>query len=219
LTAESLKAHNKLQEKQGSKLSESPMFQARIESPKDFSHTRLNVDQNGDPFFGKRPSTQVTPFSQSSYDTAGTNAELSEAQAISLFPHHNKSVLMVQHEGSPPRSSESNTAMRGPKIQLDSHGPRPLTPPALFQPTIEVDSPLRNPRKPPEPPAIQFIPPTPNSEFPPADTQPHYDFEDALATAEHRPKRGLSFLRHAFGNRRRHSESVVLSTCCIQDDY
>ena len=206
LTAESLKAHNKLQEKRVSKLLDSPIFQARVESPKDSSNMRLNVDQNGDPFFGKRPSQQVTPFSQTSYDTAGTNAEVSEALAISFFPHQNKSVLMVEHDGSPPRTSES---MTGPKIQVNGRGQRPLTPPQLLQP-MEVDSPLHNPRQPPEPPAIKFIPPTPNSELSPADTHPQYDFEDALATSEVRPKRGLSLLRHAFSNRRRHSESVVV---------
>ncbi len=41
----------------------------------------------------------------------------------------------------------------------------PSTPPMHFAPTAAVDSPLKNPRKPPEPPALKIIPPTPAEEL------------------------------------------------------
>ncbi|PVI05284.1 hypothetical protein DM02DRAFT_517082 [Periconia macrospinosa] len=136
---------------------------------------------------------QTTPFSQMS----DTPIEVSEATAVSIYPHNNHSLLVVQQfprtSGQPlerPRLLEG-IHFGSPTIEED--GPwTPLTPPFVDaretpdeqppQPTLTVepstppmqielpnpavvDSPLKNPRQPPEPPVIKFIPPTPAEEL------------------------------------------------------
>ncbi|KAK5938299.1 hypothetical protein PMZ80_009269 [Knufia obscura] len=118
-----------------------------------------------------RPATLTgTPFSQASM--LSTSPEIVEARAISFFPHNNQSLQLIE----PNRLSET------PAVKaLRAQGPEraqtlparamnittPRTSDRLLQ-TVdnEVDSPLRNPRKPPQPPQVQFsiIPPTPMSE-------------------------------------------------------
>ncbi|KAI0472867.1 hypothetical protein GGR56DRAFT_697615 [Xylariaceae sp. FL0804] len=137
------------------------------------------VDHNGDPFFGKRLTAHTTPFSQKSFETNGTHsaADIAEAMAVNIYPHQNRSVRMVHHmskPADPPNASledESAQVGRPTEAALISDKPKitgsipvgvPSTPP---QPTFsmdDVDSPLRNPRAPPAPPAIKFIPATPS---------------------------------------------------------
>jgi len=75
-----------------------------------------------------------------------------------------------------------------------------VTPPQPTHPMDEVDSPLRNPRAPPEPPAIKFIPPTPAAVE--EDRQLGYTLDDRPATSGEKPKRTMSLMRRAFSNRR-----------------
>lgn len=216
LTAESLKAHDWIQEQRKDRFQSETIHRLQFVERRTDSvhHTRLNVDHNGDPFFGNRPSAQVTPFSQISYETAGTAGEVSEAMAVSIFPHQNKSVLVVQHETS---SQTSPATLEGTD---DSHlkstnrkkaSVVPVTPPQPSHPMDEVDSPLRNPRVPPEPPAIKFIPPTPAVLTPneQEDDRQLGHGNEQPAILESRPKRGLSLMRRAFSNRRRNSEPSV----------
>ena len=216
LTAESLKAHNLIQARKldGPK-PEPEQVQPFAESQKESGSqsARLNVDHNGDPFFGNRLSTQVTPFSQASYETAGTAAEVSEAQAVTIFPHQNKSVLVVQQrapsEPSPPALTAIDTSQ--PTMAVNGKATvGPVTPPQPTHPMDEVDSPLRNPRAPPDPPAIKFIPPTPAGLTPSQeeDRQLGHNLDDRPATSDSKPKRGMSLMRRAFSNRR-NSESAV----------
>lgn len=215
LTTESLKAHNMLQQKthdalKAESIQNSP---AKITQAEPVHHTRLSVDHNGDPFFGSRLSTQVTPFSQISYETAGTAAEVSEAMAISIFPHQNKSVLVVQHEAAPAQASPSSHESSDPKPKIainDETAVGPVTPPQPIHPMDEVDSPLRNPRVPPEPPAIKFIPPTPAALTPGQEEDRQLGHgKDQTAISDTKPKRGMSLMRRAFSNRRRNSEPVI----------
>lgn len=211
LTTESLKAHNMIQAKKAHV--QSP---PSVESHKDVgSHSsRLNVDHNGDPFFGKRLSTQVTPFSQVSYETAGTAAEVSEALAVSIFPHQNKSLLVVQHassDSSPPASrAASGSQQAPPTVELNSEPTAgPVTPPQPIHPMDEVDSPLRNPRAPPPPPAIKFIPATPAVLSPGQEEEKQlgFDFDPQPTISDEKPKRGMSLIRRL--STRRNSEPVV----------
>ncbi|KAK7722630.1 hypothetical protein SLS64_001167 [Diaporthe eres] len=79
----------------------------------------------------------------------------------------------------------------------------PMTP--LAQPTFtldSVDSPLRNPREPPEPPAIKFIPATPSGLTPAEEkTRMLGNFYDEL---DEKPMRAPSLVRRAL-SKRRHS--------------
>jgi hypothetical protein len=245
LTAASLKAHNVIQQlelhqqqhqhqdqpqhqhqqRQTRGLSDILLPQVNLQLAPSFesnedhlSHT-LSVDRHGDPFFGKRLSAQNTPFSQASMETTGTAHELSEALAVSIFPHQNSSVLMVDHSAKPSEASDSTIQKERelpvyvkpeqPKIQTTApDGEGPVTPPQPQYSLDEVDSPLRNPRAPPEPPteppAINFIPATPSGLTPAYDkrTQMGNYFEEA---GENEPKRSMSLIRRAL-SRRRHSE-------------
>ncbi|KAG4427600.1 hypothetical protein IFR05_016916 [Cadophora sp. M221] len=221
LTAESLNTHNMIlkQKQEAATAIEAPVQpQPHLDAERDvYTHThhRLNVDHNGDPFFGKRLSTQVTPFSQTSYETAGTAAEVSEALAVTIFPHQNKSVLVVEHrtseENSPSSLKAVETSQPPPKMAVNGKATiGPVTPPQPSHPMDSVDSPLRNPRDPPEPPAIKFIPPTPAALTPSQeeDRQLGYDIDDRPVSSDNKPKRSMSLMRRAFSNRRNSESSA-----------
>jgi len=240
LTAESLKAHNAFQEKQKSKPEPVKILRPSSSEKDPEPHSaRLNVDHNGDPFFSNRRSTQVTPFSQASYETTGTigtTAEISQAMAVSIFPHQNKSwrVIHKQLESEPhiaagkaesesePEPEPQPLALRRlithqPVVELNVQNmDDPLTPAQPTHTSDGVDSPLRNPRAPPEPPAIKFIPPTPSELSPGAyaerqlgfdfNTRLDEDFDDRPSTSD-RPRRAFS-IRRALSNRR-YSEVII----------
>ncbi|KAL2073296.1 hypothetical protein VTL71DRAFT_10620 [Oculimacula yallundae] len=223
LTAESLNAHNMIlkQKQQADSATQEPVHpQPSTEAERDVDahiHHRLNVDHNGDPFFGKRLSTQVTPFSQTSYETAGTAAEVSEALAVSIFPHQNKSVLVVEHrtseENSPPSLKPLETSQPKPSMAVNGKATTgPVTPPQPPHPMDTVDSPLRNPRIPPEPPAIKFIPPTPAALTPSQeeDRQLGFGMDDRPISSDNKPKRSGSLMRRAFSNRRNSESSAQI---------
>jgi len=136
---------------------------------------------------------QTTPFSQFS----DTPIEVSEATAVSIYPHNNHSLLVVQQvpransmvpephhlEGGVHLSPNDERALQstptppfvdaseGHEVEKVSTNPivqlEPSTPPMQLLPLqpAAVDSPLKNPRPPPEPPKIMFIPPTPAEEL------------------------------------------------------
>ncbi|KAL9013599.1 MAG: hypothetical protein Q9173_001716 [Seirophora scorigena] len=117
---------------------------------------------NGDWSAALRPrSSLVTPFSLRSArsSTPGT-LEVNEATAISIYPHTNKSILVVQH--APRRDSQpaehsaiiaSNAKFAIPAGSVQS--------PVIYEPHQLLNSPLQNPRSPPLPPDFKIIPPTP----------------------------------------------------------
>ncbi|RDL37526.1 Uncharacterized protein BP5553_04959 [Venustampulla echinocandica] len=223
LTTESLKAHNLLQP-EIPKQPELVRLQSRLsaESHKDLGNhsPHLNVDHNGDPFFGKRLSAQVTPFSQFSYDTAGTTAEVSEAMAVSIYPHQNKSLLVVQQmaslDNSPRALGTAGSSQPTPPTMMlnDQATTVPVTPPQPTHPMDEIDSPLRNPRVPPAPPAIKFIPATPSGLTPGAEEEKQLgydvDFDERPTTSDNKPTRGMSLMRRAFRNRRNSEPAILL---------
>ncbi|KAL5600961.1 hypothetical protein BROUX41_005795 [Berkeleyomyces rouxiae] len=62
-----------------------------------------------------------TPFSVASIETTGTTLEMSEAKAVSIFPHQNSSVLVVDHTSSRPSDSSTlNHSRRGSQDRLSS---------------------------------------------------------------------------------------------------
>ncbi|KAK3301317.1 uncharacterized protein B0H64DRAFT_315109 [Chaetomium fimeti] len=162
------------------------------------------IDRDGDPFFGTRLSVQNTPLSVASADTAATShAELSEAMAVNIYPHQSKSVVLVDHSAKPSESSSLEQYKgTGPDIPVvkmtDANGGIPATPPQqLF--VDDVDSPLRNPRAPPQPPVINFIPATPSGLTPTTEKQKQLGNYYEM-TAE-KPKRSLSLLKRALTRR------------------
>jgi len=186
-------------------------------------HHRLSVDRHGDPLFGRRLSSQNTPFSQVSMASTGTAPELSEALAVNLYPHQNTSILMVDHGSSKPSEGSELSHLAPPAAaddhaKVESHWPtikttapesdEPATPP---QPQHSIDgldySPLRNPRNAPEPPAeppaIKFIPATPSGLTPwPEKQMLQGNYFEEMGE---KPQRRPSLVRRAL-SRRRHSE-------------
>lgn len=124
------------------------------------------------------PSLLETPFSQPSFQSA--SPEISEARAINYFPHNNHSLQLIE----PFRVSESRAVQEVQKQTL---------------PEKEIESPLRNPRRPPDPPQFQIIPPTPADEN-----------EQQLVQSASPTRRGAGSLRRPGGSRRR-SESLMSS--------
>ena len=170
---------------------------------------RLQVDRYGDPFFGRRLSVQHTPFSQVSVDTTGTShAEVSEAVAISIYPHQNDSVMIVDHSTKPSESSSMDRS-RSTDAEMpgfwttDANGFTPVTPPQIFS-MEDVDSPLRNPRAPPQPPsmppAIQFIPATPSGLTPAVEKDKQLG--NYYEMTEEKPKRRPSLLQRTLSRGR-----------------
>ncbi|EAQ92392.1 hypothetical protein CHGG_00627 [Chaetomium globosum CBS 148.51] len=162
------------------------------------------ADRDEDPFYGTRLSVQNTPLSVASADTAPTSqAEVSEAMAVNIYPHQSKSVVLVDHSAKPSESS-SLEQYKGPGLDIpvvkmtDVNGGVPVTPPQQFS-VDDVDSPLRNPRAPPQPPAINFIPATPSGLTPTTEKQTQLGNYYEM-TAE-KPKRSLSLLKRALTRR------------------
>jgi hypothetical protein len=218
LTAESLKAHNLIQVQ--AERPQPTRTQVTVESEKDFAYLtpriagdhRGSVDHNGDPFFGNRLSAQVTPFSQKSYETAFTAAELAQATSMALYPHTNDSILLVEQQSQPQRISpkDANGVIEPPKMAVNGINTEgPYTPPQpQVQDAGEVGSPLRNPREAPQPPAIKFIPPTPAALTPAQEEDRQLGHDIRPSTADNKPSRGMSLIRRALTNRR-HSISAV----------
>lgn len=186
---------------------------------KDTPDHRPLVDHNGDPFFGKRLTAHTTPFSIASVETNGTHsaAEVSEAMAVNIYQHQNRSVLMVNHlskafdanplEKEVCRSTDETEKQSAPlpqKPSITTTGPdgEPVTPPQPKFSMDDVDSPLRNPRAPPLPPAIKFTPATPSGLTPAAEKMKMMGNYFENVNVEKRP----SFVKRAF-SLRRNSES------------
>ncbi|CAD0058508.1 unnamed protein product [Aureobasidium pullulans] len=127
--------------------------------------------------------SSTSPFSQLSDRT--DSMELNEAKAINLYPHENKSLLMVQHiakkrlaEAQSLHGDRHIDALTTPDsedegVKQNSHPTFHAvidipTPPSMEQDREDVDSPLRNPRAAPQPPrlpAVIISPATPSSQF------------------------------------------------------
>ena len=111
-------------------------------------------------------STLVTPFSlRSAHSSTPGTLEVNEATAISIYPHTNKSILVIQQmpgrgESSPKECSKviaRNASISLPGAVIPTS--RRESPP---EPARDIlDSPLQNPREPPQPPDLKIIPPTP----------------------------------------------------------
>ena len=120
-----------------------------------------------------RPFLSATPVSVShSQMSDHSNMEVCEARGVSIFPHNNESLLLVQQgSNSTDKSTETPEsvalkALQDGNIQKGSAAVQetPTRDVHLAPPVIHVDSPLTNPREAPAPPVFKVIPPTPNDE-------------------------------------------------------
>lgn len=220
LTTESMKLHNALQEYLNKK-KDTPRVPdlrfsedtpgARTFSNTSESHRRSGSERHDDFLNTKGYGSQNTPFSLASVDTNGTNPVVSEALAVQMYPHQNSSLLMIDHSTKPSESpdetqSEAEEDLDVP-ILTDSSEDIPTTPPQPKFSLDDVDSPLRNPRAPPEPPnhppVINFIPATPSGTTPAHEKMAQMG--NYFESMNEKPPRRPSVVRRAFNRTRRHS--------------
>ncbi|TKA78951.1 hypothetical protein B0A49_02092 [Cryomyces minteri] len=158
-------------------------------------------------------------------DDQGQDAlEVSEATAVSIYPHNNNSLLVVQRSaGRPTTISRRQTLVEEemPQAQdgsrelepeasrpiFEAHVIEPLTPPVKHTRfKNQVDSPLSNPREAPQPPIIKCIPPTPGEELEERQLVPVVQLgEEELALDHMPPRRSLSLVQRA----RRYSDTFI----------
>lgn len=94
------------------------------------------------------------PFAQGSIHSLSPGpVEISEATMVTIFPHNNRSLLVVNQHMLPGSSVQDVR-----RVNFD----HPHTPEMSSQAFLDVDSPLRNPRPPPKPPVSKALPPTPD---------------------------------------------------------
>ncbi|KAM3436146.1 hypothetical protein MY4824_004451 [Beauveria thailandica] len=233
LTAESIRAHNALQQREDEAKSvqavktERQMGEAfpflgltpastSPEKPAEAHFSRdiplsppLDQLPTEDGMSAKKYSSRNTPFSVASVATTGTAPEVSEAFAIHMYPHQNSSVVMVNHSARPSDASSAARAELLPQLvptitTTDIQGEPPVTPPEQPIKAEDVESPLRNPRAPPEPPThlpmLNLIPATPSGATPADESDKRLGniFETS-------PPRRESLLKRAFSRRRRNS--------------
>ncbi|KAL9000961.1 MAG: hypothetical protein Q9169_000445 [Polycauliona sp. 2 TL-2023] len=170
---------------------------ARMTSPDD--------ESTGDWSALRFRSSLVTPFSLRSArsSTPGT-LEVNEATAISIYPHTNKSILVVQH--APRRDSQqaehSAIIASNAKFAIPAGS---IQPPVIHQPRQLLDSSLQNPRSPPQPPDFKIIPPTPAN----ATDTPTNGLLARPSPEQQAPKRRLSNRVKRALSTRRYSEAFT----------
>ncbi|KAH7325998.1 hypothetical protein B0I35DRAFT_405312 [Stachybotrys elegans] len=181
-------------------------------SDREDTHDRLGVDHHDDAGSSKKYSSRNTPFSTFSFETNGTAPEVSEAMAVQMYPHQNSSVVMVDHSSRPSDASDDMSKrtieeyVGQPRIVTTAPDQEePTTPPQQYFSLEDVDSPLRNPRAPPEPPAnppaINFIPATPSGLTPAHDKA--IQMGNYFETMGEKPGRRPSLVKRALTRRRR----------------
>lgn len=152
---------------------EQPHAKLYLSDPPD--EHNLSVDRYMGEWSALRPrSTLVTPFSlRSAHSSTPGTLEVNEATAISIYPHTNKSILVIQQmaggsDSSPIEQSaiiagNANIALPGPITPIIHHE----SPPREI-----LDSPLQNPRDAPQPPDLRVIAPTPANGRPSSEATP-----------------------------------------------
>lgn len=135
----------------------------------------LSVDRSMGEWSAIRPrSTLVTPFSlRSAHSSTPGTLEVNEATAISIYPHTNKSILVIQQMAGGSNSSprEQSAIIAGnANIEL----PGSITPIIHHHspPREILNSPLQNPRDAPKPPDLRVIAPTPAIGHPSSEATP-----------------------------------------------
>ena len=147
---------------------------------------------------------QTTPFSQVS--DPHDPLEVSEATAVSIFPHNNNSLLVVQQVARPSgvqkQLADQSEIPGWPTLTV-----QPATPPQQIIAPANVDSPLKNPRQPPRPPQPTLMPPVINIlPATPADELDELSLESPLMIrSSHPPTRAQNLVQRA----RRYSDSVM----------
>lgn len=146
--------HRKTMSSDSHNISEAPKTQSILIGVEDIAHLR----------------TPSMLFSLGSMPSSPGTFELNEATAVSLFPHNNESLLLVDQQML---AEKQNAQARQVDPRGQSNSPHTPAMPSHDTPRqdvatdadADVDSSLRNPRPAPQPPICQVIPPTPMKEL------------------------------------------------------
>lgn len=110
------------------------------------------------------------PYTQWSIPSSSPGPiEIHEATAVSLFPHNNRSLLLVNQPRAPPETCvlqafhNPEFYPRTPEMTTD-RADDPLAGLSSRLETAFVESPLKNPRPPPKPPVSKPLPPIPTEQ-------------------------------------------------------
>ena len=172
----------------------------------------LSVDRNMGEWSAIRPrSTLVTPFSlRSAHSSTPGTLEVNEATAISIYPHTNKSILVIQQMAG---GSDSSPRERSAIIAGNANIALPgsITPIVHHQspPREILTSPLQNPRdapQPPQPPDLRVIAPTPANGRPSSEATPRMP---STPTTTKRFSAPITSIKRRALSARRHSETFI----------
>lgn len=150
-------------------------------------------------------SALVTPFSlRSAHSSTPGTLEVNEATAISIYPHTNKSILVIQQmTGGDPNDPPGHSTIIAANANIALPG---TVAPALIHETRQaINSPLKNPRAPPQPPDFKLIPPTPLNGPP---TEESNSQQSPTSPTKARLNRPVAMMKRAL-SARRYSESFV----------
>jgi hypothetical protein len=184
------------------------------------------VEQNNKLLGMDFPPPLDTPFSNPS--STPEALEVSQARAINFYPHTNHSVNLVIQSNSHLGVSTADQPFFTPTELPESETPTQQvntlpqitrsglsTTETLLQAADQVDSPLRNPRRPPdppEPPYLMVIPPTPaNGDSPSQERRDPLENETIIRRSRSLTRGPVSIVRRAFSQRRSEHVSSPLS--------
>ena len=157
------------------------------------------------------PQSQYTPFSQPSMESTSPGpVEMGEARTVNLFAHNNHSLQIVDQY--PQVESRASLSFQNSRGRRNLAMEKLSTPTQTALPQLLIDSPLRNPRDPPQLPALKVIPPTP-ADLTPVENNRQFGLTPPEAASRKTgplSRRFGSFTRPSLGTRR-HSESFVKS--------
>lgn len=179
-----------------------PQAVLHLSDPPDIHGVNLDRARSGE-WSALRPrSALFTPFSlRSAHSSTPGILEVNEATAISIYPHTNKSILVIQ-EMAGNGSSETSAIIAGnANIAL----PMPTPPVVIEQLPQRLHSPLQNPREPPKPPDLKLIPPTPSNGL----RTPEADLQPSQPNPKNRLSGTISVVKRALSTHRYSAPSVI----------
>lgn len=150
-------------------------------------------------------SALVTPFSlRSAHSSTPGTLEVNEATAISIYPHTNKSILVIQQmTGADPNDPPGHSAIIAANANIALPGT--VAPTLIHETRQAINSPLKNPRAPPQPPDFKLIPPTPLNGPP---TEESNSQQSPTSPTKARLNRPVAMVKRAL-SARRYSESFI----------
>lgn len=173
-----------------------------LSDPSDIHGVNLDRARSGEWSTLRPRSALFTPFSlRSAHSSTPGTLEVNEATAISIYPHTNKSILVIQEMPGNGLSETSAIIAGNANIAL----PVPPPPVVIEELPRRPHSPLQNPREPPKPPDLNIIPPTPSN----APRTPEADSHPLPSNPKNRLSGTISVVKRALSTHRYSAPSVL----------